>query len=67
LRERSGDDAHEIIRHVTPRAEHLLDRAAEHVEREHVEREVQQAAVQERVRDELQGEACAALLSAERP
>ena len=36
-------------------AEHLLDRAAEHVQREHVERQMHQAAVQERVGQQLPG------------
>ena len=42
-------DAREVVDDEAPPAEHLLERAAEHVQAEHVEREVQQAAVQERV------------------
>ena len=55
LRDRRGDDAHEVVDDVARPAERLLDRAAEHVQAEHVEREMEQAPMQERVGDELPG------------
>src|SRR5260221_356469 len=53
LRDRGRNHADEVIDEIAPGAENLLDRAAEHVQREHVEEKMQDAAMQERVRHEL--------------
>ena len=53
LRDRGGHDADEVVRGVAARADHLLQRASEHVQREHVEEEVREPAVQEAVGDDL--------------
>src|SRR6516165_1482160 len=53
LSDRGGDDADEVIDEITPSAEDLLDRAAEHPQRKHVESDMHQIAVQEGIRHQL--------------